>query len=160
MELLAFFEWWDASILAEVAKSSGGVFAAVQTVHLVSLALLGGMIIASDLRLLNLILVDVPVTEVIENTQKWINRALVALALSGIYQASAVTIKLYYNSFFWSKMAGLVIGLTLLYMIKLPLLRGNDIGELNPWTVRLVAIASLMTWLASLRRVAGLDFRR
>ena len=60
MELLAFFEWWDASILAEVAKSSGGVFAVVQTVHLFSLALLGGMVIATDLRLLNLVLVEVP----------------------------------------------------------------------------------------------------
>ncbi len=148
MELLAFFEWWDASILAEVAKSSGGVFAVVQTVHLFSLALLGGMVIATDLRLLNLVLVEVPVIEVIESTQKWINRALVALALSGIYQASAVAIKLYYNSFFWSKMAGLAIGLTLVYLIKLPLLRNNDVDELNPWSVRLIAIASLMTWFS------------
>ncbi|MFT5013695.1 MAG: hypothetical protein ACI9HA_002354 [Dinoroseobacter sp.] len=145
MDLLFLFEWLDTSLLATLSKSNGGIFALVQTVHLLSLALLGGMVIVLDLRLLNLLLKDVPLLIVVVETKKWIGVALVTITLSGIYQASAVAIKLYYNSFFWSKMAGLAIALLLYYAIKLPLLnRGVD--NFHPWTIKLVAVASLTTW--------------
>lgn len=145
MDILFFFEWLDASLLAQVSKAYGGVFAMVQTVHLASLALLGGMIIAADLRLLNILMKDIPLNVVITNTQQWINYALITISLSGIYQMSAVAMKLYYNSFFWSKMAAFAMGLIFLYAIKLPILKQKN---LNPWLTRLVATASLTTWFS------------
>jgi hypothetical protein len=147
MDLLFLFEWLDTSALAHVSKAYGGLFAMVQGVHLVSLAMLGGMIILSDLRLLNVLMSDVPVLTVIEGTQKWINIALAFMVLSGIFMASAVAIKLYYNLFFWSKMAGLGMGFVFLYGIKLPLLR-RHFDAINPWVLRLIAIASLMIWFS------------
>ena len=147
MDLLVFFEWLDTSMLASIAKSSGGVFALVQTVHLASLTVLGGMILACDLRLMNLLLKDIPVNVVVENTTRWITYALVGVVLSGIYQSSAVAIKLYYNEFFWAKMAGFVMGLVFLYAIKLPLVK-DGVDEIPPWTLRLVAVASLTIWFS------------
>lgn len=147
MDLLFLFESLDTSWLAALAKSFGGVFAMVQTVHLASMALLGGMILVSDLRLLNVIMADVPVPTVIESTQKWINLALVAMVASGIFMASAVAIKLYYNPFFWSKMIGLAMGIGFIYGIKLPLLRRN-VTALRPIVVKLVAVASLIIWFS------------
>ncbi|MEX0943429.1 MAG: DUF6644 family protein [Pseudomonadales bacterium] len=148
MDVLFLFEWLDTSLLAQISKSSGGVFAAVQTVHLGAMALLGGMLLVSDLRLLNVLMKDVPVQVVMENTRNWITIALVAMILSGIFMASAVAIKLYYNMFFWSKMAGLVMGLIFFYGIKTPLIRGDEFNTLNPWILRLVAIASLTIWFS------------
>ncbi|MEM7364435.1 MAG: DUF6644 family protein [Pseudomonadota bacterium] len=147
MDLLILFEWLDTSWLASVSKAWGGVFAMVQTVHLSAMAMLGGMILATDLRLLNVLLRDVPVEVVVQNTQKWINYALFAMVLSGIYMSSAVAIKLYYNMFFWSKMAGLAMGVGFLYLIKYPLLR-DGVSSLRPVTVKLVALASLMIWFS------------
>ena len=143
--MLFFFEWIDTSLLAQISKAYGGVFAIVQTVHLTSLALLGGMIITTDLRLMNILMRDIPLNIVITNTQRWINYALIAISLSGIYQMSAVAIKLYYNSFFWSKMAAFAMGLVFLYAIKLPLLRHKD---LSPRLTKLIAAASLTTWFS------------
>ena len=147
MDLLFLFEWLDNSMLAHLSKASGGVFAMIQTIHLASMAMLGGMILVSDLRLLNLLMTDVPAPTVVDGAQKWINVALVAMVLSGIFMASAVAIKLYYNLFFWSKMAGLAMGLVFLYGIKLPLIRRHG-DRLSPWLVRLVALASLTIWFS------------
>ena len=148
MELLTFFEWLDQTSLAEVSKAYGGLFAFVQAIHLSSLALLGGMIIAMDLRLLNLLLVSVPAETVVNETRRWIGWALVLITLSGLYQASAVAIKLYYNSFFWAKMSGLLLGLILLYGVKLPLFDRFGVEALRPLTLRVVATASLVTWVS------------
>ena len=58
--MLQLFEWLDQSLLADAAKAYGGVFVLVQGVHLLSLALLGGMVLAGDLRMLGILLTDVP----------------------------------------------------------------------------------------------------
>jgi len=141
------FEALDASGLASFSKASGGVFALVQTVHLASMALLGGMLLVTDLRLLNLLLRGVSADLVVEATRKWINYALAAMILSGIYMSSAVAIKLYFNFFFWSKMAALGLGCAYLYFIKLPLLK-RGVDQLGVWTVRLIALSSLVTWFS------------
>ena len=145
MDVFAFFEWLDTSWLASISKAYGGVFAVVQVFHLLAMLTLGGMVITGDLRLLGVLLKEVPSEVVIDNTQKWINLALVVLIGSGIFMASAVAIKLYYNPFFWAKMAGLAFGIFFVYAIRRPLLR-YDHGSINPWTLRLVAVASMTTW--------------
>ena len=48
MDLLFIFEWLDTSFLADMSKAYGGVFAVVQMVHLVSLALLGGAVLITE----------------------------------------------------------------------------------------------------------------
>ncbi|MDA1075460.1 MAG: hypothetical protein O3A63_11965 [Proteobacteria bacterium] len=145
MDTLPFFEWLDTSILADISKAYGGTFAIVQVFHLLSMVVLGGMILTSDLRLLGVVMRDVPVDTVLDNTQPWINRSLVVIILTGIFMSSAVAIKLNYNEFFWAKMASLAFGIFFLYAIKRPLLRG-DLSELNAWTPKVLAIASLTVW--------------
>lgn len=145
MDLLFFFEWLDTSLLASIAKAYGGVFAVVQMVHLLSLALLGGMVLLGDLRLLGLLMRDVPSEVIIANTQKWFSVALVGLLVSGIFMSSAVAKKLYYNEMFWAKMAALAVGIVFVYAVRRPLLRfAHD--TINPWAVRMVAVSSLIIW--------------
>lgn len=147
MDVKFLFEALDASGLASFTKASGGVFALVQTVHLASMALLGGMLLVTDLRLLNVLLRGVSADVVVEATRKWINYALAAMILSGVYMSSAVAIKLYFNFFFWSKMTALCMGCVFLYFIKLPLLQ-RGVDQLGVWTVKLIALASLITWFS------------
>ncbi|MCB1686179.1 MAG: hypothetical protein KDI31_16905, partial [Pseudomonadales bacterium] len=107
MDVLAFFNWLDTSLLADISKAYGGVFAVVQMFHLMAMALLGGMVVLGDLRMLGILMTDVPSETVIENTRKWFNVGLAVAILSGIFMSSAVALKLYYNEMFWAKMAGL-----------------------------------------------------
>ena len=145
MEVVAFFEWLDGSALASVAKAYGGVFAVVQMFHLLALALLGGTVLVADMRLLGLLMRDVPSEVVVRDTQRWFNLALGVIVLSGIFMSSAVAMKLYYNEMFWAKMAGLAFGTVFVFGIRLPLLR-HDHDTINPWALRAIAVTSLLVW--------------
>ena len=145
MDLYPFFDWLDTSMLADISKAYGGVFAAVQMFHLLGMSMLGGMVLVGDLRLLNILLKDVPSEQVIENTQKWFNVALAIVMTSGIFMSSAVAMKLYYNDMFWAKMTSLGLGITFVYVIRRPLLKFKH-DTLNPWTIKLVAVTSISIW--------------
>ncbi|RLA44641.1 MAG: hypothetical protein DRR06_09145, partial [Gammaproteobacteria bacterium] len=118
MDLVFIFEWLDTSTLADISKASAGVFAMVQTVHIASMVMLVGMILLGDLRMLNVVLTDVPSETIIKNTGKWIFLALVFIILSGIYEASAIAMKLAHNSFFFAKMAGLSMGIIFILTLR------------------------------------------
>ncbi len=143
--MLPFFEWLDTSLLAQMSKAYGGVFAVVQMFHLAAMAMLGGMVLVSDLRLLGVVLREVPSETVVANTRRWFSWALIVMILSGIFMMSAVAIKLYYNEMFWAKMASLLTGIVFFYFVRAPLLRG-DHSLLNPMVVKVTAIASIVIW--------------
>ncbi len=145
MDLYPFFDWLDTSMLADISKAYGGVFAVVQMFHLLGMSMLGGMVLVGDLRLLNILLKDVPSELVIENTQKWFTIALAIVMTSGIFMSSAVAMKLYYNEMFWAKMTSLGLGITFVYVIRRPLLKFKH-DTLNPWTIKLVAVTSISIW--------------
>lgn len=145
MEAMAFFEWLDGSFLASISKAYGGLFAVVQMFHLLALALLGGMVLVSDLRLLNVVMKDVPSEEVAANTNKFFDIAVWMLLASGIFMSSAVAMKLYYNEMFWAKMSALAAGLLFVYLIRRPLLR-HDHATIGVWTRRSIAVSSMLVW--------------
>ena len=145
MDLLFIFEWLDASILADMSKAYGGVFAMVQVVHLVALAMLGGAVLVSDLSLLGILLTDVSSESVVNNMDRWFSRALIVIAVSGVFMSSAVAIKLYYNEMFWAKMIGLSFGAAFVYFVRRPLLR-HPHQTINVWSIRLIAVSSMIIW--------------
>lgn len=144
MELLALFEWVESSLLGQIGKTWGGVYAIGQSVHLMSLAVLGGSVLVTDLRLLGVVLRDTPQPVVTENAHKWFRAALLVLIITGIFMAAAVATRMYYNYFFWAKMATLLTGIIFVFAIKRPLLKRNE--DNKPWVIRMVALASLMIW--------------
>jgi len=145
MDLLFLFEWLDTSALAGVAKANGGVFAVVQMFHLLALAMLGGMVLVGDLRLLGVVMRDLPSELIVASTGRWFNLALVVLVLSGIFMSSAVALKLYYNSMYWAKMGALLIGIVFAYGIRAPLLRyAHD--SLSPRLLKMTALSSILIW--------------
>ena len=159
MDLVFIFEWLDTSLLADFAKSWAGFFAVVQTVHIASMVVLGGMILLGDLRMLNVLLTDVPSEHVLKNTTKWIYLALLFIILSGIYEASAIAMKLAYNSFFFAKMIGLTMGIIFILTLRSAVYRrapaaltlsqeqqGSE--SVQPWVVKLVAMTSLLIWFS------------
>ena len=145
MDVLFIFQWLDNSFLATISKAYGGVFAVVQMFHLAALAVMGGMVLASDLRLLGVLLTDVPSEVVAQNTNRWFDRALIVLILSGIFMSSAVAMKLYYNEMYWAKMTGLLVGIVFVYLIRRPLLRFSH-DSISHWALRLMAVSSIVIW--------------
>ena len=132
-------------MVASVSKAYGGIFAVVQMFHLAALAVLGGMVLVSDLRLLNVVMRDVPSEQVTASTDRFFDIALWVLLISGIFMSSAVALKLYYNEMFWAKMWALLAGALFVYLVRRPLLKG-DHDSISPWTMRSVAVASIFVW--------------
>lgn len=147
MELLTFFEWAETSMLGSIGKTYGGVYAIGQSLHLMSLALLGGTVLVTDLRLLNVMLRDVPSEVVVESAHKWFRVALIVIIATGIFMAAAVATRMYYNPFYWAKMSALLMGIVFVFAIKRPLLKRPH-ASINPIVLKAVAVASMIIWFS------------
>ncbi len=145
VDLLPFFEWMETSLLGQIGKDYGGVYAIGQSLHLMALAMIGGTVLVTDLRLLNVIMREIPSEVVNDNAHKWFKFALIIVVATGIFMASAVAIRMYHNPFFWAKMSSLVIGVVFVFVVKRPLLKRKH-SEINPMVLKVMAIASLMLW--------------
>src|SRR4029434_5476 len=98
-------------------------FAIIEAVHLMGLALLGGTVLAQDLRLLNVLMRDMPSNAVTEQAHRWFKVGLWMLLLTGVPMLAGVATKCYHNPFYWTKMIALAIGIVFVFAIKQPLLR-------------------------------------
>jgi hypothetical protein len=143
--LYPFFEWLEASALGAFVKDQAATFAIIEAVHLIGLALLGGAVLAADLRLLNVVMRDVPSNVVTEQAHRWFKVGLWILLLTGVPMLAGVATKCYQNPYYWTKMTALAIGILFVFTLKQPLLRG-DHALLKPMTLKLLAVASMSVW--------------
>lgn len=143
--LFAFFEWLEASALGVFVKDRAATFAIIEAVHLMGLALLGGTVLTQDLRLLNVVMRDVPSNVVAEQAHRWFKAGLWILLLTGVPMLAGVATKCYHNPFYWTKMIALAVGILFVFTLKQPLLRG-DHAALKPATLKLMALASISIW--------------
>ncbi len=146
-QLLPVFEWMETTPLGVAGKTWGGVFAVVQALHLLSMALLGGAVLAADTRLLGFAFRDVPLANWQAQCDRLFDVALVMVVLSGVFMACGVAVKIYYLPVYWYKMLALATGVLFVYCIRRPLLRQPS-PEVSAGLHRLVAIASLMIWFS------------
>lgn len=148
MELLPLFEWLESSLLGTIGKESGVAYALMgQSIHLMALAILGGSVLVADLRLLGVVLKEVPSEVVVNHAHKWWLGAVIVLILTGIFMAAAIALRMYYSDFFWAKMSALAVGIIFVFAIKRPLLSRNH-ADIDPRVIKLVALASLMIWFS------------
>ncbi len=145
MTLLSLFEALEASPIGVFVKDKAATFAVIEAVHLMALALLGAAVVSSDLRLLNVVMKDIPSNKVTDQSHRWFKVALTVLLVTGFFMLAGVATKCYHNPFYWAKMIALAIGIVFVFAVRAPLLR-QDHTQLNPWTLKLVALASLSLW--------------
>ena len=143
--LLPLFEWMEVTWFGVIGKTWGGAFAVVQATHLLAMALLGGAVVVSDGRLLGLILRDVPVQIIVDQSHRVFVIGLIIAILSGIFMACGVATKIYYLPVYWFKMLALTVGVLFTFTIRRPLLAAG-VENLNRWVIRAVAVASLTVW--------------
>lgn len=145
--LFPYFEWIKySSWIGIIGTTYGSVYATVQALHLLSMATIGGVVLATDLRLLGVVLRDVPSETLTRGTHNVFKWALLVAVLTGIFCAAGVSDKVYYMQVFWIKMLVLAAGSYFVFFIKQPLLNSSPHSEINPWILRLIAITSMLIW--------------
>lgn len=143
--LLPIFEWLPESPLGYPGSTWGALFAFVQAIHLLGLAVLGGTIIVGDGRIMGFVFTDIPMRDILEKTHQVFVWTIISLLLTGFFMAFAVAQKLYYMPVFWYKMLALAAGCLFVFLIRRPLLR-HDLDTIHPLVLKLTAIASFMIW--------------
>jgi hypothetical protein len=134
-------------------RESALVYPVVMSTHLTCIAIFGGMILMTDLRLLGVAMTDRSITEVVSKFRLWKRVGFCIMVTMGALLASSEATKYSPNPFFWAKMTFLaLIGIHAL--IFRPLVY-NDTLELDksptlPARAKLAGALSLFLWFGVL----------
>jgi len=142
MSLYHQFEALEATSLGDAIKNSLWLFPAIEAVHLLALAMLGGAVLMLDLRLLGLGLTGQPASTLERETRPWLIGALAVMVITGSLLGVSEALKLYDKRAFWVKMIALACALVFTFAIKGPLAR-RDPGAVG----KAAALVSLALWL-------------
>ena len=109
MSLLSFCQWLQETDVSIAIREGALYYPIIGGIHLLSIALFGGMILATDLRLLGWGLRRYPVSDVVGQLRSWKWLGFVVVTVSGLLLTWAEPLKLYRSRSFWTKMALLVV---------------------------------------------------
>src|SRR5215470_16343612 len=90
-------------------RESGLLYPVLLSSHLATLAVFGGLILVSDLRLLGLALTNIPVSEVLLRTRPWKRVGFLLMITWGIMLAGSKLSEYYDNPYFQTKLTLLLL---------------------------------------------------
>jgi hypothetical protein len=132
----------EASALGQTIRESTWLFPAIESTHLLALALLGGSILIMSLSILGWGL-QTPVAELYKSAHRYLNAAVILLLITGVLLGISEPVKLYGRQAFWVKMISLGAALVVTYFVFNPLVRRGAAG----WGLRCVTVLTLAAWL-------------
>ena len=121
----------------------------VLSIHLTCIALFGGMILATDLRLLGVAFKSLTITEVVTSLRPWKRIGGTIMIAMGLLLAASEAEKYAPNPFFWTKM--IILGLIGVHALIFRPIVYNKTEELDrspviPTKAKVAAILSLVLW--------------
>jgi hypothetical protein len=147
MKNMTLFDLMDRLELTWIGvsiKESLWLFPAIESVHLLGLALLGGTILVVDLRLLGWSVTSKSPGQIVRELNVWFLAALFLMFATGIPLFLSEAIKCYNNDSFWIKIIALILALIYTFAIHNPIVTKHQ--QLNHWALRAMAIVSIMLW--------------
>lgn len=125
------------------------VYPIVLSTHLTCIALFGGMILMTNLRLLGLTFNSVSITQMVTTLRPWKRLGGTVMICTGLLLATSEATKYAPNPFFWTKMV--ILGLIGAHaLIFRPTVYNNteelDKSPVIPARVKVAAILSLVLW--------------
>lgn len=145
MDLQPLFQWFEATTIGTVVRQSLWLFPVIECVHLLALSLLGGTVLAVDMRLLGLGLREQPTADLTRKLQPWMAWALATMIATGVPMFLSEAIKCYYSPPFWYKMGFLVVAAIFAFTVRRKVATAEP-GRVPLFLVRLTAVVSLALW--------------
>jgi hypothetical protein len=143
--LLPFFEWCEATRVGAAIRDSLWLFPVIEAFHLVAFALIGGMILIVDLRLLGVGDRSAPAAQLARSVQPWLLGGLAVMIPSGILLFLSESIKCYYSFPFWVKMWSLLLALTFMFTLRRRVIAADPASLAPAWRKSAGAL-SLLLW--------------
>ena len=142
MSLYHMAESIEASALGQTIRESTWLFPAIESTHLLALALLGGAVLIIALSVLGVGL-KTPAADLYKSSRRYMDGAVITLLISGILLGVSEPVKLYDRQAFWVKMISMVIAIALTYFAFNPLVRRGATG----FKIRSVTVLTMAAWL-------------
>ena len=121
----------------------------VLSLHLTCIALFGGMILMTNLRLLGLNFTGLTITEMVTSLRPWKRLGVIVMIVTGLLLATSEAEKYSPNPIFWTKM--IILSLIGVHAVIFRPIVYNRTEELDrspfiPGQVKVAAILSLVLW--------------
>jgi|SRR5579862_3775888 len=132
-------------------RESALMYPIIMTTHLTCIAVFGGMILATDLRLLGVAFKDYSIAEVVRGLRPWKHLGFTIMVFCGLLLATSEAEKYTPNPFFWIKMT--ILALIFIHgLVFRPLVYKNpeelDKSPVIPTRAKVAAILSLVLWMS------------
>ena len=140
LESIGFLSDFSESVLA---------YPIVLSTHLTCIALFGGMILMTNLRLLGLTFNSVTISQMVKGLRPWKRLGGTIMICTGLLLATSEATKYASNPYFWTKM--IILGLIGIHgMVFRPIVYNRteelDRSRVVPTMVKIAAILSLVLW--------------
>jgi uncharacterized membrane protein len=109
VSILSIFQWLQSTDLMTYIRESGLTYPVIMSTHLTCIAVFGGMIVMSDLRLLGWALQNRPIADVINGLRWWKRLGFVLMVTMGFLLFGSKASDYYPNPYFWVKMSFLAL---------------------------------------------------
>jgi hypothetical protein len=109
MSIVSMLEWIESTDLSTTIREGALPYPVLGGIHVLGIALFGGMVLATDLRLLGWAMQRRPVSDTVRQFQPWKRVGFVLVVASGLLLAWAEPQKLYRSPAFWIKIALFVL---------------------------------------------------
>jgi len=141
-----FFDWIEHTGHGTMIRDSIWQFAAIEAVHLLALAVIGGAVLIVDLRLLGWTLRRQPVKQIARDAEPFLIGSLFMMLLTGyLLMASLAASKYYVNLAFQLKMVFLLLAILFTFTVRRWLIYKDD-EQISPGMAKVVAIVSVLLW--------------
>jgi hypothetical protein len=147
--ILELFHWLQSLDFMTFIRESGLTYPVIMSTHLACIAVFGGMIVITDLRLLGAILRDRPIADVVNGLRWWKRLGFVIMFSMGFMLFGSKAGEYYPNPYFWVKMSFLaLVGIHAL--IFRPLVYNHpeqlDASPMIPARAKAAGALSLILW--------------
>jgi hypothetical protein len=109
MSIVSTMEWIESTDLSTAIREGALPYPIIGGIHLLGIALFGGMLLVTDLRLLGWAMLRRPVSDIVQQCRPWKRFGFVVVVASGLLLTWAEPQKLYRSPAFWIKMALFVL---------------------------------------------------
>jgi Family of unknown function (DUF6644) len=148
-----FSQWVTDTSFFTALRESALPYPIVMSLHLTSIAVFGGLILMTDLRLLGLALKDVSVTDMVRQTRPWKALGFVVMITCGILLAGSKLNTYYDNPYFEIKLSLLaLVGVHAIVFHRSVYANTEAIDRAPaiPSVAKTAAVLSLVLWLGIL----------
>ena len=151
--ILEFCQWLQSTDFMSYVRESGLEYPIIMSTHLTCIAIFGGLIVITDLRLLGAALTERPIADIVNGLRWWKRVGFLIMFAMGFTLFGSRAAEYYPNPYFWAKMSCLL--LVLIHAIIFRPLVYNHPEELDkspviPTRAKWAGALSLIIWTAVL----------